>query len=64
MAVAIEVTTSNPSQDADEDDAALSTSARIGVPDDLPASQRAFVFQAGKALRRKLLKRDAAGLAY
>jgi hypothetical protein len=64
VAVAIEVTTSNPSQDADEDDAALSTSARIGVPDDLPASQRDFVFQAGKALRRKLLKRDAAGLAY
>jgi hypothetical protein len=32
VAVAIEVTTSNPSQDADEDDAALSTSARIGVP--------------------------------
>jgi hypothetical protein len=62
--VAIEVTTSNPSQDAGEDDAALSTSVRLGMPDDLPSSQREFVFQAGKALRRKLLKRDAAGLAY
>jgi hypothetical protein len=62
--VAIEVTTSNPSQDADEGDAALSTSTRLGVPDDLPASQREFVFQVGKALRRKLLKRNAAGLAY
>jgi hypothetical protein len=36
----------------------------LGIPDDLPSSQREFVFQAGKALRRKLLKRDAAGRAY
>jgi hypothetical protein len=34
------------------------------VPDDLPAAEQEFVFQAGKALRRKLLKRNAAGLAY
>jgi hypothetical protein len=62
--VAIEVTTSNPAQDQDQDEAALSAMARMGVPDDLPFSQREFVFQAGKALRRKLLKRDAAGRAY
>jgi hypothetical protein len=62
--VAIEVTTSNPSQDGDEDEANPSTRALLGMPDDLPSSQREFVFQAGKALRRKLLKRDAAGRAY
>jgi hypothetical protein len=34
------------------------------VPDNLPAAQQGFIFQAGKALRSKLLKRNAAGLAY
>jgi hypothetical protein len=62
--VAIEVTTTNPAQDGDQDEAALSAMARMGMPDDLPSSQQEFIFQAGKALRRKLLKRDAAGRAY
>jgi hypothetical protein len=34
------------------------------VPPDLPEAGRAFIFQLGKALRRKLLHRDAKGRAY
>ncbi len=59
--VAIEVTTSNPPEDADPDDVDPSVGLRRLVPYDLPAAGREFVLQAGKALRRKLLKRDAAG---
>lgn len=62
--MAIEVTTSNPPEDADPDDVDPSVGLRRLVPDDLPAAGREFVFQAGKTLRRKLLKRDAAGRAY
>lgn len=62
--VAIEACTSNPSQAADDDDAGLPASGWPSLPDDLQSEEREFVFQAGKALRRKLLKRDAAGRAY
>lgn len=34
------------------------------VPADLKAAEAEFVFQSAKALRRKLLKRDAQGRAY
>lgn len=57
--VAIEVTTTNPPQDAEPDDVASSL-----VPRDMPAAARAFVFQLGKALRNKLKHRDAQGRAY
>jgi hypothetical protein len=62
--VAIEVTTSNPPDGQDPDDVDPSTGLARLVPDDLPTAEQEFVFQAGKALRAKLLKRDAAGLAY
>lgn len=62
--VAIEACTSNPPQAGDDDDAGLPASGWPSVPDDLPSEEREFVFQAGKALRRKLLKRDAVGRAY
>lgn len=64
MPVAIEATTTNPPQSDELDDIAPSPPGYRLVPDDLPAADRAFVFQIGKALRRKLLKRDAAGHAY
>lgn len=62
--VAIEVTTSNPAEGADPDDVDPSVGLQRLIPDELPTAAREFVFQAGKALRRKLLKRDAAGRAY
>jgi hypothetical protein len=62
--VAIEVTTSNPPQGQDPDDVDPSTGLMRLVPGDLAAAEQEFVFQAGKALRSKLLKRNAAGLAY
>jgi hypothetical protein len=56
--VAIEATTTNPSDDkAPNEDFTL-------VPTDLSADDRAFVVQIDKALRKKLSKRDAAGRAY
>lgn len=55
--VAIEVTTTNPPQDATPEEFTL-------VPPDLEAGARAFVFQLGKALRRKLLHRNVKGQAY
>lgn len=58
--VAIEVTTTNPRQDAEPDDNTPPTL----WPADMPTAERAFVFQLGKALRRKLLHRDAQGHAY
>jgi hypothetical protein len=63
--VAIEAATSNPPQDTDQDDVVEQPpSGWPSISRDLPAGQRELVFQAGKALRRKLIKRDAAGLAY
>jgi hypothetical protein len=60
MPVAIEVTTTNPVQ---------GTSLDPGppyplLPDDLDLADQEFVFQLGKALRRKLEHRDARGAAY
>lgn len=60
--VAIEACTSNPAQG--REDVTLPASGWPSIPDDLPAEERDFIFQSGKALRRKLLKRDAAGRAY
>lgn len=51
-------------QGQDPDDVDPSMGLMRLVPDDLPAAEQEFVFQAGKALRNKLLKRNAAGLAY
>jgi hypothetical protein len=62
--VAIEACTSNPPQNDADKDTRLPSSGWPSVPDDLPSEEREFVFQAGKALRRKLLKRDAAGRSY
>jgi hypothetical protein len=58
--VAIEVTTTNPVQGTQPDNSARPSM----VPSDLAAADREFVFQIGKALRRKLLHRDANGHAY
>jgi hypothetical protein len=61
---AIEATTANPPQDEglaslDPDETFLNL-----VPKDLRLAEREFVFQVGKALRRKLTKRDAGGRPY
>ncbi|MEU3741953.1 hypothetical protein AB0E78_33445 [Streptomyces sp. NPDC032198] len=58
--VAIEVTTTNPAQGAPPD----GTPPQSWLPGDLPSADREFVFQLGKALRRKLVHRDAQGQAY
>ncbi|MFG2803674.1 hypothetical protein [Streptomyces pseudovenezuelae] len=63
---AIEATTSNPAQTApipDPDDAPGSGRHPL-VPEDLEAAEAEFIVQSAKALRRKLLKRDAHGHAY
>ena len=62
--VGIEATTSNPPQDQDPDDVDKTTSMQRLVPADEPEAEQAFTFQVAKALRSKLLKRTAAGLAY
>ncbi|MEU6118258.1 hypothetical protein ABZ840_27380 [Streptomyces sp. NPDC047117] len=62
--VAIEATTTNPPQGQEADDAESTAAVRRLIPDDLEAEETEFVFQAGKALRRKLTHRDAQGLAY
>jgi hypothetical protein len=62
--MAIEVTTSNPPDGQDPDDTDPSAGLMRLVPDDLRTAEQEFVFQTGKALRSKLLKRNAAGLAY
>ncbi|ROR43474.1 hypothetical protein [Kitasatospora cineracea] len=62
--VAIEATTTNPPEGQDPDDVDPTVGALRLVPNDLPSAEQEFVFQAGKALRRKLLKRDKEGLAY
>ncbi|SEF27413.1 hypothetical protein SAMN05421837_103820 [Amycolatopsis pretoriensis] len=58
--VAIEVTTTNPSQAA----LAGAPSTPSWLPDDLETADQEFVFQLGKALRRKLTHRDAQDRAY
>lgn len=57
--VGIEVTTTNPPQNGPQ-----AWDEFRWFPEDLPAADRAFVFQLGKALRKKLLHRDAQGRAY
>lgn len=58
--VAIEVTTTNPAQGTAFD---TSTPPEL-LPPDLSTADREFVFQVGKAIRRKLLHRDAQHRAY
>ena len=58
--VAIEVTTTNPAQGKTFDE----TPPPSWLPRDLPSADQEFVFQLGKALRRKLLYRDAERHAY
>ncbi|MFD3553340.1 hypothetical protein ACFWWA_14640 [Streptomyces goshikiensis] len=58
--VAIEVTTTNPAQGTPID---LLPSNWL-LPNDLDSADQEFVFQLGKALRRKLIHRDAQGHAY
>jgi len=60
----IEATTSNPVNNDYPADADPSRGPLLLVPEDLDTAEQEFVFQAGKALRRKLIKRDAAGRAY
>ena len=57
--IAIEATTTAPAQGTE-----VEVAGWTSLPGDLPEEEREFVFQVGKALRRKLLKRDVAGLAY
>jgi hypothetical protein len=64
MPVAIEATTANPREGNDPDDVDPTRGLLRLMPENLPAAQQEFIFQAGKALRSKLLKRDAIGLAY
>lgn len=59
--VTLEAATSQPAEGANEAPAA--EDLRL-IPDDLEKGQRELVFQVAKALRRKLLHRNAAGLAY
>jgi hypothetical protein len=61
---AVEATTANPADTARPGERGLPADGWPFLPDDLPGAQREFVFQIGKVLRRKLLKRDAAGRAY
>jgi hypothetical protein len=58
--VAIEVTTANPAQGREPDDLEFAPLR----PEEIFDADQAFVFQLGKALRRKLTHRDAAGCAY
>ena len=61
---AVEATTTNPADTADPGDDGLPRTGWPLIPDDVPAAEREFVFQVGKALRRKLLKRNAVGRSY
>ncbi|XVV02765.1 hypothetical protein ACQPW3_36260 [Actinosynnema sp. CA-248983] len=58
--VAIEVTTTNPAEGVQPPEGPPYSL----VPQDWEWEDKAFVFQIGKALRRKLLKRDARSRAY
>ncbi|MGQ4353103.1 hypothetical protein [Streptomyces drozdowiczii] len=62
--VAIEATTTNPPQGVLAEDVDIASAVRRLIPDDLEAAEAEFVFQIGKALRRKLDHRDAQGHAY
>ncbi|MCO8306816.1 hypothetical protein NI939_29415 [Streptomyces sp. RKCA-744] len=62
--VAIEATTTNPPQGETAEDVDLAAAVRRSIPNDLEAAEAEFVFQIGKALRRKLEHRDAQGRAY
>ena len=62
MAVAIEATTTNPPQDEIAEELGTLPAARM-VPDDFEAAEAEFVFQASKALHRKLTHRIK-GCAY
>lgn len=60
----IEATTSNPANNAYPADADPSRGPMLLIPEDPDTAEQEFVFQAGKALRRKLIKRDVSGHAY
>lgn len=62
--VAIEATTTNPPEGQDPDDVDQTTGPRRLIPEGGPEAEQAFIFQVAKALRAKLTKRSAAGLAY
>ncbi|MDQ0904690.1 hypothetical protein QFZ22_000675 [Streptomyces canus] len=62
--VAIEATTTNPPQGETAENVDIASAVRRLIPDDLEAAEAEFVFQIGKALRRKLEHRDAQGRAY
>ncbi|MET8514382.1 hypothetical protein [Streptomyces sp. NPDC005077] len=62
--VAIEATTTNPPQNEAAGDTDTTSAVRRLIPDDFEADETEFVFQVGKALRRKLTHRDAQGCAY
>lgn len=62
MALAIEAATSQPSESAPVN--AAPVDGFPNVPTDLREAEAEFVFQVGKALRRKVLKRFAGGEAY
>ncbi|WP_217207477.1 hypothetical protein [Streptomyces sp. AC550_RSS872] len=63
--VAIEATTTNPPQGStSETDEDIMAAVRRLIPDDLAEAEEEFVLQAGKAIRRKMIKRDAQGHAY
>jgi hypothetical protein len=61
---AIEACTSNPVQTDSTIAPNAQSDSMPNVPTDLAQEQREFVFQAGKAIRRKITKRNAAGLHY
>jgi len=63
MPFGIEVTTTNPPQNV-KDDPADDAAVQKLLPEDMSESGREFVFQIGKALRRKLLKRNKDNQAY
>lgn len=60
LPVAIEVTTTNPPQGTEP----TKPEEFSWLPEDMPADERAFVFQLGKALRKKMTHRDAQGRSY
>ncbi|MER5481281.1 hypothetical protein ABT026_30530 [Streptomyces sp. NPDC002734] len=66
-AVAIEATTTNPPQSEStsaQTEQDIAAAVRRLIPDDVDTAEEEFVFQVGKALRRKMIKRDAEGNAY
>ena len=62
---AIEATTANPPHDEDLASQFDPANGLLSLtPEDLRSAEQEFVFQVGKALRRKLTKRDATGRPY